>query len=147
MFFVRPSVRSSVSMSKIVMTWWHYDMMTECFTDDRLLTVWYILHSELEDPLHWCLELPQFSLKVPVSYTQVWMGSGHVWVALLNGAECIGWDASVVILNVEPQPPAGRKPLPPQLNCLLNQPWPSDIGTGPTHLLPISLVSVITNNK
>ena len=43
--------------------------------------------------------------------------------------------------------PAGRKPLPPQLNCLLNQPWPSDIGTRPTHLLPISLVSVITNNK
>ena len=69
------------------------------------------LHSELEDPLHWCLELPQFSLKVPVSYQlsypQVWMGSGHVWVALLNGAECIGWDASVVILNVSLSPQQG----------------------------------------
>ena len=79
-----------------MMAWWYDD-------------IWYILHSELEDPLHWCLELPQFSLKVPASYclTQVWMGSGHVWVALLNGAECIGWDASVVILNVSLSPQQG----------------------------------------
>ena len=35
------------------------------------------------------------------------MGSGHVWVALLNGAECIGWDASVVILNVSLSPQQG----------------------------------------
>ena len=46
---------------------------------------------------------------MPVSYTQVWMGSGHVWVAVLNGAECSCWDASVVILNVSLSQPGPQQ--------------------------------------